>query len=317
VSAGRLWRLVARPAAFALVVAAAVIAFADGLDEPAALVMFTFAAFTLGALAQEFARGAGAQRALTGGTRPAALATVVGRNRRRYGGYVVHAGIAILLVAVAASSSFRTSEDVRLEPGESADVGGYRVTYERPTVDSSSAEQRLTFGAVLDVDRDGEQFAVLSPSRNFYSSTAAGPGGPLRSFFEGEATSEVGRRGSAGGDLWTAMRPDLEPFDPVIDRADQRLEAFAERLPQGDPEAMQAFAGAQGQAVLRLAAVYEADPPPADFRVNVNPLVIWLWIGGAIGVAGALLAVWPAPAAKRKRVADVHAARLARDLGRA
>jgi cytochrome c-type biogenesis protein CcmF len=113
------------------------------------------------------------------------------------------------------------------------------------------------------------------------------------------------------------MRPDLEPFDPVIDRADQRLTAFAERLPQGDPRAVQAFANAQGQAILRLAAVYEAEPPPADIRVNVNPLVIWLWIGGAVGVAGALLAVWPAPAARRKRVADVHAARLARDLGRA
>ena len=53
----------------------------------------------------------------------------------------------------------------------------------------------------------------------------------------------------------------------------------------------------------------------AEFRVNVNPLVIWIWIGGAIAVAGALVAVWPAPEARRRRVADVYAARLARELG--
>ena len=56
---------------------------------------------------------------------------------------------------------------------------------------------------------------------------------------------------------------------------------------------------------------------PTGIEPNVNPLVIWIWIGGAIAVAGALIAVWPAPEARRRRVADVYAARLARDLGRA
>ncbi len=51
-----------------------------------------------------------------GGSYPRALAGLFARNRRRYGGYVVHAGIAILLIAVAASSSFQTSRDLRLAP---------------------------------------------------------------------------------------------------------------------------------------------------------------------------------------------------------
>ena len=46
----------------------------------------------------------------------------------------------------------------------------------------------------------------------------------------------------------------------------------------------------------------------------MNPFVIWIWIGGAIAVSGALIAVWPAPEARRRRVSDVYAARLARDL---
>ena len=45
--------------------------------------------------------------------------------------------------------------------------------------------------------------------------------------------------------------------------------------------------------------------------------MIWIWIGGAIAVVGGLIAVWPAPEARRRRVSDVYAARLARELGRA
>ena len=73
----------------------------------------------------------------------------------------------------------------------------------------------------------------------------------------------------------------------------------------------------RGRRSGRRSRSYVAAPAAGRLRINVNPLVIWLWIGGAIGVAGALIAVWPAPDARRRRVADVYAARLARDLGRA
>ena len=78
---------------------------------------------------------------------------------------------------------------------------------------------------------------------------------------------------------------------------------------------MRTYADRQGQAIRNLAALYVANPLPVDFRVNVNPFVIWIWIGGAIAVAGALIAIWPAPEARRRRVSDVYAARLARELG--
>ena len=72
----------------------------------------------------------------------------------------------------------------------------------------------------------------------------------------------------------------------------------------------------QGAAIASLAQLYVAGQIPVDFRVNVNPLVIWIWVGGAIGVSGALIAVWPVPEARRRRVSDVYAARLARELER-
>ncbi len=318
VSAGRIWRLVWPPGAVALGVALLIVALngpPERLSEWSAYVLFTFAAFTLAALASELIRSASAQRRLGGGSWPHAAARVMARNRRRYGGYLVHAGIAVLFVAVAASSTFQTSSDVRLLPGETATVGEFEVTYEEPS--STVDEEKLSFATRLTVTRDGEQFASLTPSRNYY----AGPGdpslGPLRGFFEGEATSEVGRTGAAAGDFWTSMRPDLARFDKVIDGVDERLTDYAKTLEVGDQEDLAAYAQAQGEAIQNFSLLLEEASPPVDFRINYNPLVMWLWVGGAIGVAGGLIAIWPAAAAGRRQVADVHAAKLARDLGRA
>jgi hypothetical protein len=140
----------------------------------------------------------------------------------------------------------------------------------------------------------------------------------VRGFFEGEATSEVGRRTRAGGDLWTAMRPDLARYDGFIEEADARIaRATGAASAEDAPFLAQFRADLQGLAVTSLTKRYTEDALPVDFRVNVNPFVIWIWIGGAVAVAGALIAVWPAPEARRRRVSDVYAARLVRDLERA
>ena len=75
------------------------------------------------------------RRALTGEPYPRALATAVGRNRRRYGGYIVHAGIALTLIGIAASSSFQTNRDLRLQVGQTAKVGDYTIAYRKLTAD--------------------------------------------------------------------------------------------------------------------------------------------------------------------------------------
>jgi cytochrome c-type biogenesis protein CcmF len=318
VSPAALKRLLGRPALVGLAVGLALFALTDARSAPLALVMFALAAFALAALVQEFARGAAAHRSLVGGSYPRALLALFSRNRRRYGGYVVHAGLAVLLIAVAASSSFQTSRDVRLRPGQSAAVDDYRLTYEKATAVIDPAEQRLSFGSVLTVTKDGEPYTTLHPSRNYYAGVGgAAAAGPVRSFFEGEATSEVGRKTTAGGDLWTAMQPDLAPLDSMINDADRRLRKIARDVNPDDARARQQLGFLQGLAVRSVQERYLRDPPAANFRVNVNPLVSWIWVGGAIAVLGGLVAIWPAPEARRRRVADVHAARLARELGRA
>jgi cytochrome c-type biogenesis protein CcmF len=287
---------------------------ASAWDEPLALALFFAAGFTVTAVSQELWRGTSARSDLTGEGRGAAFTRLVGRNRRRYGGYTVHVGMAILLVGVAASSSFQTRRDLRLEVGETATVDDYTVTYVQPTSEIDTAEQKVVFGAVLDVQRDGEQVALMRPSREYFSSNTADPSAPLRGFFEGEATSEIGRKEGPARDIWTAMQPDLSVFDERIAEGDELYAKIAAEADASSPQDAAELASLQGDLIEGLAAGYVNDPPPASIRFNINPFVIWLWVGVIVAMLGALFAIWPGAEARRRRVSDVYAARLAREL---
>jgi cytochrome c-type biogenesis protein CcmF len=269
-------------------------------SHPAALTMFGCAGFVLAAVGQEFWRGTRARRAMTREPMPAALVALVRRNRRRYGGYVVHAGMAILFVGVAASSAFQHARDVRLSPGGSARVGGYDVRYVRPS--AKLANEKVSLGAVLDVRKGGRHVATLRPTRGYYPSMDPGLG-PVGRYFDGQATSEVGLKAGLRRDLWMAIEPDLGPLQSIIRDADRR------------------FAGArpdvQGFVIAAVAARYQRQPPPATFRILVSPLVSWIWLGAIVVMLGALIAMWPAPLALRRRATAGYSARGARELGRA
>src|SRR4051794_3587774 len=125
-SAKRVFRV---PLVVGAVVLVALLAFTDAAHKPWALALFAFAGFALSGLAQEFWTGAAARRKLSGESVVGATVGLVARTRRRYGGYIIHAGVAVLLIGIAASSSFQTNRDVNLKPGGSATVDGYEVTY--------------------------------------------------------------------------------------------------------------------------------------------------------------------------------------------
>jgi cytochrome c-type biogenesis protein CcmF len=225
---------------------------------------------------------------------------VVRRNRRRYGGYLVHIGVAVALLGVAASSAFNTHRDVRLGPGEAATVAGYDVRYVRPTSDLSN--ERIRFGAVLEVRKDGKHVTTLAPSRNYFPAGDESMG-PLGRFFRGESTSEVGLDGGLTRDVWTAMQPDLR----VLNRPIREGNRLARDLP---PEAQAVMVAALSERYVRRA-------PPATFRLIVNPMVTWIWVGGLIVLAGALIALWPSPLTARRRVTSLRAARIGSEPSRA
>jgi cytochrome c-type biogenesis protein CcmF len=289
-------------AALALVVLLAVTPASESVPS---LLMFCFVALVLGVVGQEFWRGSSARRVMTGEPRAVALVRLLARNRRRYGGYIVHAGMALLFLGVAASSAFVERRDARLSPGESMKVGDYEVTYREPTAgileDRAGTGAPITLGAVLDV-RKGDRTFTAQPSRNYYP-TQDPSKGPIGRFFEGEATSEVDVRWGVKQDFWVAVQPDLRDLDKPIQDANRR---FADA--SGDVQAL---------AIGALVERYRTHAPPAAFRSLVHPFVAWIWIGGAVVLFGSLTALWPSPEARRRRVRSLYAARLGKELSRA
>lgn len=299
------WRRVNRAKALALFVAPALAAagalvataLLTGLfDSWRASLLFGAAAFSLFVMFREFYSGARARQALEGGSLPHALGRLVSRNRRRYGGYIVHIGIATLLIGVAASSAFNSSTERTVKVGETFRVGGYDVKYVKATSDASN--EHLTFGAVLDVSKDGKHVTTLTPARNNYPLNSSEPG-PVARYFDGEVTSEVGLKAGPWRDIWASVSPNTDGLKGAI--------AAAGKLPQINTN--------QQVQAIAITAIVESFPrtqPTARVLVLINPLVTWIWIGAIIVLLGALTALWPSSSALRSRVSASSAARAAR-----
>jgi cytochrome c-type biogenesis protein CcmF len=294
------------PSVCALLVLAA-LEIAGVTQKPLAIVMFCFAGFVFGSVGQEFFRGTRARRAMAGEAAPLALLALVRRNRRRYGGYIVHIGIAVLFVGVAASSSFQHASQLGLSPGQSTRVGAYTVRYVRPTAtitpkyDEAHTGSTLSLGALLDVSEHGHHVATLNPSEGFYASEEASQG-TVGSLIGGQPVSHVAMDASLTRNVWTAIDPDIET--PALKRI---VTVGNSTLPP--EEAL--------VAIAYLARAYLKHPPPAQFNFLVSPLVFWIWIGGLISFGGGLIALWPAPSVVRGRVAARSRARALRGLARA
>ena len=286
---------------------------AGAADHPTALIMFVLAGFVLGAVGQELVRGVRARRVMSREPLPLAVVSLVRRNRRRYGGYLVHAGMAVLFVGIAASSSFADERDVELTPGQTAQVGGYEVEYVKPTSELVAASngrlERIDLGARLRVRRGDDPAQTLETYKSYFPSTSPDLG-PVSRFFEGEATTEVALRAGMRRDLWTAVAPDIGRLLPRIEQGD-KVFADATELSDEDRGAFLA------QALDGLSRSYVDSPPPATFRLIASPLVTWIWLGGLIVFAGAVIALWPAGARARRPASAAGLARVARELERA
>ncbi|MCB0868521.1 MAG: heme lyase CcmF/NrfE family subunit [Solirubrobacterales bacterium] len=303
--AKRVFKLPLVAAAIALVV---LLVFTDAADSFWALLVFTLAPFTITALIQETWRAARARQKATGKSMPSSIWQIATRNRRRYGGYTAHFGLVVLLVGVAASSSFETKRDIELTPGQSATLDQYEVTYVAPTV--SRTDQAIVFGAKLQVDRDGQAFATLNPTRQYHQVTDGRPRG-IASYFEGEATSEVGLRAGMFTDFWAAVEPETSDIQRRAEIADDRFAAYMREVVQPqirkDPSLIgpisDQLAEVQNLATGKIISGYAE--PGADsmvtIRVIISPMVTWIWIGAVIAILGALFAAWPSGLLRRRK----------------
>ena len=153
------------PAITAVVAGIALLIAGAGSSTPG-MIAYTFSAFVLASIVLEFWRGTRARRTLSNVGWLRALGELVSRNRRRYGGYVVHAAIVLLAAGIAGSSAYGTETEGKLKPGQSLSSGGYTVTYRSLTREPKGNHVELR--ALVDVYRGGKQVGVMAPGKNEY-----------------------------------------------------------------------------------------------------------------------------------------------------
>ena len=151
------------PVGLALVVAVALVAL--GVRVWTSGIAFALSAFVFGTIAQEFWRGARVRQGVSGTDLFTALVGLVGRNKRRYGGYIVHLGIVLLFLGFA-GEGFKSEEDAVLTPGQQVEVGGFTFRHDALTVTDDGQKQMIT--AHMTVFRDGEDFAKMYPAKWFF-----------------------------------------------------------------------------------------------------------------------------------------------------
>jgi cytochrome c-type biogenesis protein CcmF len=312
VTAANLTRSFSFPVASAALTLTVLLIASDASARPLALAMFVLGAFVLGTVTQELWRGTAARRAMTHDPLPVAFVQLVRRNRRRYGGYIVHAGLAALLIGVAASSSFQHSRDVSLRPGQSARVDGLTIRYVRAT--ASATAQKISFGALLSVSQGRRHLMTLVTSRGYYPAQDASLG-PIGRFFNGASDSNVGLSAGAWHDIWTVIHPDLTPLQPLIsqgDRVFQSAMAAEASLPAAqEHQGLGRLWQLRDIAISEITTRFVTHPWPVEFLLIVSPLVTWIWVGAIIIAIGGLIALWPFPMFAWRRVRAVSRAKRA------
>jgi len=158
-------RTFAWPAVASLAAGVALLAAGAGSSVPG-LIAYTFSTFVIASIVLEFVRGTVARRAVGDESWLGAFSSLVARNRRRYGGYVVHAAVVLLAIGVAGSSAYDTSRTAKLRPGQSMEVRGYTLTYRRLEERRGPNDRELR--AIVDVRRGGHSDGTLSAGKNEY-----------------------------------------------------------------------------------------------------------------------------------------------------
>jgi cytochrome c-type biogenesis protein CcmF len=319
VTVANLRRSFAFPSAVALLTAAVLLIAVSGVGGHVfALLMFCFGAFALASVGQEFWRGVRARRAMTHEAAPVALFSLVRRNRRRYGGYTVHAGLAVLLIGVAGSSSFQHQRYATLKPGQTVKLDGYDIRYVRPTATPSA--QKISFGAVLDLSKGGHHVTTLKTSYGIYPSQDPSLGIVGRFFNSDSVESRIGLDAGPLHDFWAVVNAaNVPPLQPYITEGDQKFAGLMtdiSKLPaSSQPSQLNTLFALRDRLITELTQRFVTHPWPVQFLFIVSPLVSWLWFGGIIVAFGGLIALWPIPVLARRRVRSAaYAARLAREL---
>jgi len=182
------------PVAAALVTGAALALL--GVPFWGAGLCFTLCALVTATIAQEFVRGAFVRKGATGTDLLTAMVGLVARSKRRYGGYIVHLGIALMFLGFA-GQQFKVDEQVLLKPGQHATIRhqvighDYVVRHDALKVTDDGQKQMVT--GHITILRNGNEIAKMYPARWFFRK------------HEQEPTTQVAIRRTPSDDLYIVL----------------------------------------------------------------------------------------------------------------
>jgi cytochrome c-type biogenesis protein CcmF len=209
------------------------IAFATYTQNIVALFGFFLIALVLLVTLREFWRAAQARGQAQNENLPLALWRLIGRNRRRYGGFIIHLSMMLMAVGIMGIEVFQMETQGTLKQGETLSLGNYELQYREIAQWDDLPEGVNYRRAVVDVYEDGKYLGQLAPRIDYY--------------YDSQQNMTIpGQRPTLRDDLYVLL-VDWEP----------------------------------------------ATAAGATFKVFVNPLVNWLWIGSFVFLAGVIIAAWP------------------------
>ena len=169
---------------------------AAGVRDLYAVMAFALAGFVAGTVTQEFYRGVRARRRMHGESVPLAFLLLIERNRRRYGGYIVHVGILIYFAAFA-GMAFKVEREATLKPGESVELRspfGHTYRFTHVGISQYEALNRVVSAATVQVEVDGRPAGLLTSEKRQHVDSFKRP-----TF---EPSTEVGIRSGLREDLY-------------------------------------------------------------------------------------------------------------------
>jgi cytochrome c-type biogenesis protein CcmF len=167
---------------------------------------FAMSAFVTGTITQEFWRGTNVRRGVTGTDAFTALVGLVGRNKRRYGGYIVHLGIMLMFLGFA-GSSFKREQQVQLKVGEQTTLGRYTLRNDGVKVSDDGQKQMVT--GYISVFKDGKPLDTMYPGKWFFRK------------HESEPTTQVAIRRTVAEDLYIVLA--FQPSDLATQSASLQI----------------------------------------------------------------------------------------------
>jgi cytochrome c-type biogenesis protein CcmF len=175
------------------------LAIALGVRVWSSGICFAFSGFVFGTITQEFLRGANVRRGMTGADLFTAMVGLMGRNKRRYGGYIVHVGIVLMFLGFA-GEGLSTDQQLLLKPGQQATFADYTLRLDSLRMTDDGQKQMVTAHITV-MDASGNELGQMHPAKWFFRK------------HEDEPTTEVA--------IWRSFAEDLYIVMPAFEMQEQ------------------------------------------------------------------------------------------------